>query len=232
MKNILVTGASSGIGKATAQALINRGDMVWTLQRTEPALEGSYMTNLCDFKEQDEVDDFLAGVEATITHRASGFQFDGVVLCAGVNPRELDQWDEVVMGDVVGVNALSQMHLLEGLEELGALSPGIPIVAVSSFLAREGSAKMPAYSLSKAILEHWLRCFEAKPRETVGPIVRTLYPGRVNTPQNPKRELPASDTVQFREPADVAPYVLCLLEPAGPLMDLRHLDIGEYPCGQ
>lgn len=75
-KVIVITGASSGIGRAAARIFADRGDMVYDLSRTEKPQEG--VTHVaCDVTHTESVKQAIAAVR-----EASG-RIDILILCAG-----------------------------------------------------------------------------------------------------------------------------------------------------
>lgn len=112
-KRVIVTGAASGIGHATAEALLAEGAEVFSLDRNEPtaAVTGHVKVDLSD---PDSIDAALADLEGS---------FDVLFNVAGLPgtaPAEI----------VLAVNALAVRHVSEAVLE--RLNPGGSVVIVSS----------------------------------------------------------------------------------------------------
>eukprot|EP00038_Savillea_parva_P012548 m.205406 g.205406 ORF g.205406 m.205406 type:complete len:259 (-) comp22919_c0_seq1:94-870(-) len=181
-KRILVTGASSGIGAATARVLLNEGAQVFVTGRNTPALEavegaaGHITADLAVPGETDKV--------AAAAVNAMG-SLSGLVNCAGV-----------LRGGVVGTDASA---LLEGFDYNFAVNTRAPfammlscvpylkalgggaIVTVSSVNAKQSFAGTASYCGSKAAIDHMSRC-AALDLAPDGIRVNTVNPGVVVTP--------------------------------------------------
>ena len=145
-RNIVVTGASSGIGLATLQRLIREGATVIGADVQDP-LAASRMTFVkADVTDESAVENVFAAVEGRI---------DGVVHAAGVaggGPVHLvdkTEWDRVISVNLTGTflvakRALARMVAQERVEgERGS------IVTLASIEGIEGTAGGSAYNASK-----------------------------------------------------------------------------------
>ena len=112
MKAAIITGASVGIGRATAQAFLAEGYRVFNLSRRECPTAG--VTNMpCDLTSGAAINDACARlVEAiedcttvTLVHNASQMRKDSADNCAS------DSLRQVLETNVVAINSLNQ-HLL------------------------------------------------------------------------------------------------------------------------
>lgn len=147
---ILVTGASRGIGRATAELLLRKGYSVhgtYCHSKAEADLMVTAYPRLtfhqADFSVPDSVRSLLDELR--------GVQFRGVVNNAGIF--EMDgfvDWCPDVWRSVFEVNLFAPMTLTMGLRD--QLEAGGAIVNVSSLDGLVGSFHSMAYSASKAAL--------------------------------------------------------------------------------
>ena len=136
MKNILVTGASRGMGEATAKLLIQKGYFVYGVYNTNKAeadnlVEEQKNTKMfqCDFSNRRNTERLLKEL--------SGIKFDGIVNSAGVFI-------------TIEINFNTPMLLVHGLRD--QLVEGASIVNISSIDAMMGGIDGIAYAASKAAL--------------------------------------------------------------------------------
>lgn len=162
MGPVLITGASSGIGAATARLLARDDQPVWLLARREKELAqvaaqvrergGTAHVILCDLRSNDSINAAL--------NRLRNNGIDGFVANAGLSIARpvLDQLDRP--HDIersMQVNFLGHSRLLIGLlPEMVAARKG-RIVAVSSVGARIPTPGWGAYAASKGAFDTWLR---------------------------------------------------------------------------
>jgi len=173
MKNILVTGASRGIGRATARELVHLGATVHATSRSEFTLEGC-TTHLLDHTDTKSISRLWTSL--------AGTRFDGIILNAGalVNKpfRELSAEDFNAMARA---NWSGPALLVQ--EFLPLLAPGAHIVFISSMGGFQGASKYPgllAYATSKMAMAGLAECLQAE----LGPdgfVSNTLCLGAVQT---------------------------------------------------
>jgi len=149
-QTIIVTGAGSGIGRATASRIAREGGRVIAVDMNEKGL-GDFAA---EHAEQDVVtvtanitdDDAVARIM-----EAAGVQVDGLANVAGIMDRmqpvheiEQDLWDRVFAVNVTGSFKLMKA-VIPGMLERGAGN----IVNVASEAGLRGSAAGTAYTASK-----------------------------------------------------------------------------------
>jgi NAD(P)-dependent dehydrogenase (short-subunit alcohol dehydrogenase family) len=182
---VIVTGAGSGIGQATARLLAEAGHhVVVSGRRTEPlerlAKETGALAHPSDIGDPDAVEGL---VRAALD--AHG-RLDGVVLNAGigrggaVGDMSLRDWDDVMRTNLTGPLLLLRAAIPHLLESKGA------VVAVASVSAlRNGTSNAP-YATSKAALLQLCRSV-AVDYGRQGVRANTVCPGWVRTEMADRR---------------------------------------------
>lgn len=178
----LVTGASSGIGDATARRFVAEGGQVALVARRHGPLEqlanelGPAATAIpADVSSPDEV---RAAVDLAI-HSLGGL--DVVVNAAGVShPLDLAELDAEAWDVSIGINLSGTFHVARetGLRMLA--SGGGAIVNVGSELSARGQAKFVAYCAAKAGVLGLTRALAMELAPSVR--VNAVCPGAVDTP--------------------------------------------------
>ena len=185
---VLVTGASSGIGRAAALRLGAAGATVLLVARTTAALDavaaeiavagGTAHVHPCDLRDRDAVDRLAAAILA----RHGGV--DVLVNNAGHSIRRPIE------------ESLDRLHDFERLMRLNYLAPtqlilallpamrsrgGGHIVNVSTMAVQTNTSRFSAYIASKAALDAFSRCLAVEARAD-GVRVTTIHPPLVHTP--------------------------------------------------
>jgi NAD(P)-dependent dehydrogenase (short-subunit alcohol dehydrogenase family) len=166
-KVVVVTGAASGIGQATAQTFADGGAQVVGVDTT-PGI-----TIVGDITDPDTIARLQQHVERT-TGRV-----DCLVNNAGINgATSLADMDREHWERVLGVNVRAGAEILRAL--LPFMPDGAAVVNVSSIRARLGFANNPAYQASKGAVEALTRALavELAPR---GIRVNAVAPGAIRT---------------------------------------------------
>jgi len=235
-KTILVTGASSGIGRATAiecsklgAKLVITGRDVARLQETCDQLEGDgHVQVLADLTSDEDLAKLFAACPV----------LDGLVLCAGVAMTlPISFCNRSRFAEVFEVNFNAPVELLRQLLKGKKISNAGSVVLVSSVAARRGgtSPGNAVYGASKAALDAVMRyCVsEYSPRKIR---FNTVNPGMVNTPlvreiqEKSTEEMRAADVAayplgRYGEPEDVARGIVYLLSDASSWVTGHHLVI-------
>ena len=219
-RRILVTGASSGIGRATAIALSRQDAQVILVGRDASRLEEtlgmmnegahiSIATDLTEFTQYEEIFD----------KASEGGKLSGLVHCAGVVeviPAKVVTYQKML--DLFHINFFAFMELVKYFTKK-RFSNGGSIVAVSALSAHQGRKGMSVYSASKGALEAAVRSlsFELIDR---GFRVNAVVPGPVNTPmavnsqQNFGFHIEEQASLGIAEPKNIADTILYLLSDA------------------
>lgn len=210
-KRALVTGASQGIGRATAQLLATCGAEVIAVGRRADDL---------DYCERRIVMD-LADTHALISSVVAALPVDLLVNCAGIVELEsvIDATPES-FDRTLAVNTRAPLLLTQYMaRELIRLGRPGAVVNVSSLAATVGTRDHAAYCASKAALDALTRvmALELGPHgirvNSVNPIV-TLTPMAEKVWSDPVRSTPMLARVplgRFVQPGEVANVIAFLL---------------------
>lgn len=184
----VVTGGSSGIGRAVAGALAGAGASVVVVARVEAALTATVRELEAHGGRAAWVSGDLStrdGVRAAAEESAEAFgEPDILVNCAGVNLRPpMDELGEDVWDTTMAVN-LEAPYLLGQRFGPGMAERGFGrIVHVTSQQAHRAFVRSGAYGVSKGALESLARS-QAEAWSPYGVTCNTLVPGFVMTPLN------------------------------------------------
>jgi short-subunit dehydrogenase len=180
MKRILLTGASSGIGRAVALALLARGDEVWGTSRNLERLPkiSQFHPLRLDLADPRSVD------EAFNTAVADAGHFDVLVNNAGAGhfgPAEFLPMETIASQFQILV--FGQMQLLQlALHHMQARGEGL-IINVTSLASRLPVPFMAAYNASKAALASFIMSMQLELGDSRVSIV-DLQPGDISTEFN------------------------------------------------
>jgi 2-dehydro-3-deoxy-D-gluconate 5-dehydrogenase len=218
----IVTGASRGLGKAAAEALVDEGVHVVAVSRDEVEMERlvaehpTIRARVCDVRDRRDV-------ERLPREAVEMFgRLDVVVNNAGIAPvgRFRDQnwslWDEVMAVNVTAAAALARAAAPEFcLRGYGK------VVNIASTAGILGKATLAAYSASKGALIQLTKALAAEWAPD-GIQVNVIAPGAFRTDaqravldsddlmQRRTRKIPAR---RFGEPAEIGPLVCYLASP-------------------
>ncbi len=225
-RTVLVTGANSGIGLATAGLIARCGGRVVGVGRDEARLaeamsrlagEG-HLARACDVADADAA----AALVAAVAGETGGLH--GLFHSAGVGlilPTRLTK--PANLAAVFGAAVNGAFGLMRGAARTGVMAPGASVVLMSSVAAHRGRAGMAAYSAAKAAIEGAVRALavELAPREIR---VNALAAGAVETPMHERivanlaeagaEAYAAAHPLGLGRPDDVAAAALFLLSPA------------------
>ena len=215
----LVTGVSSGIGRAIAERLLTDGRRVVGWSRTPVDLGPGHEHGAVDLAD-------LAAVRRAV---ASAGPLDAVVHAAGLQfSARLGDLDDDHLSVMWRVHVAAAAALVDAAAP--ALADGGRVLLIGSRTA-VGVAGKSQYAATKAALQAMSRAWAAElaPR---GIAVNVLAPGPTRTPMldDPNRAATpplAPPLGRLVEPSEVAAYAAFLLGPGGAMITGQHLVI----CG-
>lgn len=214
----LVSGASRGIGYATARALAKAGAHVIAVARTQGGLEeldddirkdGGNATlvplNLTDF-------DGIARLGAALNERHG--KLDILIGNAGIagpsSPLghiEMKPWQ-----DVMAINVTANFQLIRCMEPLLQQSDAGRAVFVTASAAGEANAYRGPYAASKAALDTLVRCWANETAST--PLCVNLFdPGPIRTRMR-ATVFPGEDPMTLDTPEQVADLIIPMCLPS------------------
>lgn len=165
MKNIIITGASKGIGYATALQLAEEGHRVYALARSSEQLNelknesysGEIIPVCIDLTSESETEHFVKTLSNSI-HIDVLINNAGVLINKSFMESEMQDWMLQLE-----VNLLTPVRLIKALKN--HFSSGSHIVNISSMGGFQGSSKFPglaAYSASKGALSILTECLSTE----------------------------------------------------------------------
>ncbi|MCK9471880.1 MAG: SDR family oxidoreductase [Bacilli bacterium] len=160
-KIVLVTGASAGIGKATAIQLSKLGAKLILvarnrerLEETLNSLEGKdHAFYSFDLSHISSIEEFAKNV--TKNHGS----LSGLVHSAGISKaRPLTLLKNINLNEIMTINFYSFIEIVRCFSKKKSFCDGGSIVAVSSISSIKGYKSKTAYNASKAALDSSIRC--------------------------------------------------------------------------
>lgn len=137
-KRVLVTGGTSGIGRAIAQGFSAAGaDVIALGLASEETLPAPISTSILDITDAAAVEKFISNLA----------ELHIVVNAAGIIRRD-EEFDLNVFTQVLDVNLISAMRVCMAAHAKLRLSRG-SIINIASMLSFFGGARVPGYSASK-----------------------------------------------------------------------------------
>lgn len=212
----LVTGASRGIGAATARALAAAGAHVILTGRTAGALEevedaiyasgGSATIAPIDLAESDAVArlaDALAGrwdkLDILVLNAAMLGTLGAV---ATIDPKEFAR--------VMTLNVSAQAALLAAFDPMLRRAPQGRVIGLTSSVARSPRAYWGEYGASKAAFEVLLSCYGQEVANISRIRTAIVDPGATRTAMR-ARAYPGEDPASVKPPEQVAARIVALL---------------------
>ena len=212
----LVTGASRGIGAATAEALAKAGAHVVLTARTTKGLEeveerifaagGSATIAPVDLAEPDGI----ARLATAISQRWQAL--DMLVINAAMLP-ELTSVQDIsqrAFNQALTVNVLATQSLIANFDPMLRRSADPRVVGLSSSVGSKPRAYWGAYGASKAAFEVLLDCYAQETMNVSKLRVAIVNPGATRTAMR-ARAYPGEDPASLKAPEVVADRLVSLL---------------------
>ena len=185
MKNVLITGASSGIGLELAKQYVQKGYNTYVCARNITTLNELYLEHSShlnvyslDVTQKNDVQKYVSSLP----------NIDIAILNAGTCEYvDLDTFNSELFERVFSVNIMGVVHCIEHL--LPKMPPHSQIVFVSSLARQLPFTRAQAYGSSKAALHYLARSLEVDLHDR-GILVQTVSPGFVKTPLTDKNDFP------------------------------------------
>lgn len=221
-KTILITGASSGIGRGTAIACAEAGASCVLVARNEARLKetltacepGNHQIEVVDLTSFEDMKRLVERVDA----------LDGLVQCAGVgdNHTPLKFVTPEFVDKIFGINVKAPILLLALLAKKRKLNKGASVVMISSISNFCASVAHSLYGASKGAIRAFVR---GAALDLAGKHIRVnaIAPAMVNTPlinfstltEEQRRANEAKYPLKrYGEPSDVANAAVYLLSDA------------------
>lgn len=216
-KLALVTGASRGIGAATAIALAEAGAHVILTARNASDLEkiedrifeagGSATIAPLDLTDGDSV----ARLAAAVSERWG--KLDILILNAAMlgNLGPVSVLEQEDFSRIIQLNLMAQQVLIATFDPLLRKSDAGRLIALTSSVGTKARAFWGAYGASKAALETLVSSYGLEIQNLSPARVAIVDPGRTRTDMRAKA-YPGEDPASVKEPSVVADAILALLE--------------------
>ncbi|MDI1241615.1 MAG: SDR family oxidoreductase [bacterium] len=203
-KVVLITGASSGIGRASAKLFAENGATVVAVGRSEAELTslqtetadlaGSLKPRLADVTETSQIDRLMTEIGDSFGQIDVLVNSAGIIKSGTIESTTLDDWDKML-----DVNLRSVFYVCQRALPMLEASKG-NIVNVSSVTGTRAFPGVLAYCVSKAAIDQLTRCM-ALELAGRGIRVNAVNPGVVETNLHKRGGMPPEDYAKFLENA-------------------------------
>jgi NAD(P)-dependent dehydrogenase (short-subunit alcohol dehydrogenase family) len=180
--NLVVTGSSTGIGRALTERLLSRDHRVWGIARSDQSdfiakHAGNFHATRCDVSRWSDVERAAADVAAAWTH------VDGVIACAGLQGEigPALTADPARWSDTVRANLDGTFFTLRAFAALLRRAPRrAKIICFSGGGATKPRARFSAYGVAKTGIVRLVETIAEEERER--PLdINAIAPGAINT---------------------------------------------------
>ena len=222
----IVTGASSGIGEATAILLNELGATVVGIGRNQERLEAmkakcKYPENM--FLEQKDLTEDIEGLPKYVKSLKEKYgKFSGMAYCAGVsavNPLRTVTYEYLT--NIFDINYFAPIMMIKSIgDKRNNIGLGTSIVTISSIDAVLNSKGQSVYGASKAALSASVKALSRELTQQNGVRINAVLPSMIKTPMTiPVEDLDANKAdiesglypFGWGNPNDVANMIVYLL---------------------
>jgi uncharacterized oxidoreductase len=216
---ILITGGTSGIGRALAEAFHDRGNHVIVTGRRQALLDDMMAERPGLTGMQLDLDDPASLSRLASEVRVRFPELNVLIANAGISQEEdmaADGWDASTARAIVETNIMGVLNVTAAFLPMLKARPDTTIMATSSNLAFIPRSNFPTYCASKAFLHSWLQSLRHQLRKIPVEVLE-LAPPYVQTELTGDQQ--ASD-----------PRAMPLADYAAEVMQL--LESGDFPRGE
>ncbi len=210
MKTIIITGASSGIGRASAELLAKEGHKIILVARSKDKLDElrskhencfSYQCDLMNIKEVEEVSKKIVQdfgeIDVLVNNAAVGF------------PLRLDELSVEDYEKIMDTNVKGLIFFTKPILQLMKKQNSGHIINVSSLAGKISNPVAPIYCTSKFALEGYTDGLRMQIKEEGKKIrVSNVKPGSVDTNYWGTRDVPREKFMTAEEMALVLKFVI------------------------
>lgn len=181
-KNVLVTGASKGIGAYIAQHLRNADWNVWKASKTGPFYDGQRIFG-ADLSNVELVGEICSRM------KSNHVKFDAIVNNAGVNMMQaLGEGDSWIDGrTTIMTNVMGYFNIVEGVLRHQLWNPGLRIVNITSVAGRIPMTNSSYYCASNGAREMATLAMARELYPKHGILVFGVRPGRIGDTEMSER---------------------------------------------
>ncbi len=200
-RTVLVTGASSGIGRAIAEKLLQQGHRVIAVSRTIQTMTGLMTVQL----DLNRLQDLTPQLKQLVKDHPD---IDAVIFAAGIGQfGSLEEFSYSQIETLMNVNFTSQVFLTRALLPALKRKKRADLIYIGSEAALKGSRKGAIYCASKFALRGFTQALREECSNS-GVRVCLLNPGMVKTPFFDKLNFAhGDDESNYLLPEDIAEAV-------------------------
>lgn len=237
-KKILITGASSGIGRATAILLSQVGATVALVARDEERLRQTLSSmdepskHACYSADLLQLDNIEPLIEESV--KADGQKFDGFVHCAGVaHTVPLKLLDYTRQDEDMRVNYYAFIEFAKQLSKKKYGTKDCSLVGISSIASYRGGKCQTVYSATKAAMDAAVVTL-SKELADKGVRINSIRPGMIRTELSERGAeqkglevdvLSQQQVLGLGKPEDVANMAAFLLSPAARFITGQNISV-------